>query len=396
MKKSCIAIYFLVCLQAAYAQEELIDPPSRLLTRFPFTQLTGGVVMFKALLNNFPDTLNFILDSGSSGISLDSETVRYFNLTPIKSNKAIRGIAGVHNVDFLYNQSITLGSLRVDSLDFHINDYDVLSSVYGEKVDGIVGYSILKKFIIKVNYDSLTIDINTQGTIKYPRGGFYLRPIITTLPSTNALLRDENKKQYSSRFLFDIGAGLSAMFSRDYVEDSMLFKNKKMLLKTGEGVGGKINMSVTTLKEIRIGNYKFKHVPVYVFDDINNITSYPFLGGLIGNDIYRRFNIIFNYGKREFHMVPNSHFKDPFDYSYSGIELYLIDGQVVIGDLVLGSPGDEAGLKVGDIIIAIDNLVNQSLGQYKTALQQTNKKLKVTYNREGELLQTIIKIKSIK
>jgi hypothetical protein len=38
------------------AQEEFIEPPSRLLTRIPFTQLTGGVVILHALLDNFSDT----------------------------------------------------------------------------------------------------------------------------------------------------------------------------------------------------------------------------------------------------------------------------------------------------------------------------------------------------
>ena len=39
------------------AQEEFIEPVSRVLTSITFTQLTGGVVILKAQLDDFPDTL---------------------------------------------------------------------------------------------------------------------------------------------------------------------------------------------------------------------------------------------------------------------------------------------------------------------------------------------------
>ncbi|HYM95441.1 MAG TPA: signaling protein, partial [Chitinophagaceae bacterium] len=75
MKKivfACLAITKMLSGFQAIGQEEFIEPPSRLLTRISFGQLTGGIILFQAKLDNFPDTLNFILDTGSSGISLDS------------------------------------------------------------------------------------------------------------------------------------------------------------------------------------------------------------------------------------------------------------------------------------------------------------------------------------
>ena len=57
------------------AQEEFIDPPSRHLTTIPFLQLTGGIIIMQALFGESKDTLNFVLDTGSSGISLDSTAV---------------------------------------------------------------------------------------------------------------------------------------------------------------------------------------------------------------------------------------------------------------------------------------------------------------------------------
>ena len=147
----------------------------------------------------------------------------------------------------------------------------------------------------------------------------------------------------TARFLHDIGAGVCLMLSKDFTEDSaVLNKKRKLWAKEGEGVGGKIDMHLTVVKELKLGPYRFRNVPTYIFDDVYNVTSYPYLGGLIGNDILRRFNVIINYDKRDIYLMPNSHFRDPFDYSYSGIELYFIDGIIEIGDVAKGSPA-EAG-----------------------------------------------------
>lgn len=386
--------FLLAVSTSATAQEQFVEPPSRLLTSFRFRQLSGGVILLKAQFANYADTLNFILDTGSGGISLDSATVDYFKITPTPSDMTILGIAGVRKVSFIYNQKLRLPGLTVDSLNFHINNYDILTSVYGEKIDGIIGYSILSRYIFWINYDSLKISIFTNGRMKYPRGGWLYEPILRTLPVQAARIRDAHTT--NSRFLFDIGAGLCLMLNKEFIEDSnFLDKKRKLYAKEAEGVGGKIDMHMTVIKEIKMGPYRFRNIPVFVFDDTFNLTSYPYLNGILGNDILRRFNLILNYTKKEFYFVPNSHYQDGFDYAYSGIELYMIDGIIILGDVATGSPAEAAGLKEGDILIGINNILGQNIQVFKTALQATGEKIKMIVNRNGELLEYTFRIKSI-
>lgn len=396
MRKRALALLCcLLSLFGAKGQEEFVEPTSRLLTRIPFQQMTGGVVVLSALLDNFPDTLNFVLDSGSSGISLDSSTVIALGLQPQPSDRTIRGIAGIRKVGFLYNRTLRFPNLNVDSLNFHVNDYSVLSSVYGVRVDGIIGYGLLSRYIVKVNYDSLRIEICSKGMIRYPKGGYLIKPFLGTLPVHYARIKDDGA--HNARFLHDIGAGLCLLLTQDFIEDSALLSRKRKLLpKQGEGIGGKFDMFVTVVKELKIGPFRFRNVPTYVFDDTYNVTSYPYLGGLIGNDIFRRFNVIYNYDKRDIHIIPNSHFRDPFDYSYSGIELYYIGDRIMIGDVAPDSPAAKAGIKEGDEVMAVNNNFSLNFDQYKSALQSTNEKLRLIIRRNGELVQFDFKVKSIK
>lgn len=393
MKKLLYCILFLSFLKTTVAQEEFVEP-AKFLTKFNFAQLTGGVILLQARLDTFPDTLNFILDSGSGGISLDSATAAYFGLKGIPSDKIIRGIAGMRKVSFINDRQLHLPGLSIDSLNFHINDYSILTSVYGERIDGIIGYSVLSRYILKIDYDSSHIEFWSKGSFRYPRGGFLLRPVINTLPVQTARVKDG--VTINSRFLFDMGAGLNMMLTTDFIKDSTLIhKKRKFFTKQAEGLGGKIDMRMTVIKEVKIGPYRFRNVPIYIFDDEYNVTSYPYLGGLIGNDLLRRFNVVLNYGHRDIYLVPNSHYREPFDYSYTGIELYYENGQIFLGDVAKGSPAEDVGLKEGDVVVAVNKNFSQNLQQYKLAMQNTGDRLKIIIQRNGELLEFNLKVKSI-
>lgn len=390
----CIILIVICSCSQAFAQEEFVPPPAKLLTSFPFKMLTGGIITLKARVSNFPDTLNFILDTGSGGISLDSLTSERLKLKPQRSDRTIRGIAGLKQVEFVYNQTLHLPKLSVDSMNFHINDYEVLTSSYGEKIDGIIGYALFSRYIVKVDYDSLRIYVYTRGTMKYPRGGFLIRPLVINIPVIGLPVKDA--REVSNRYYFDTGAGMCLLLSSDFVKDSNFVSTKRKWYATqAEGLGGKAPMKQGVVKQVRLGPYKFKNVPTYIFEDEFNVTSYPYLGGLIGNDLLRRFNLIINYERRDLYLIPNSHLREPFDYSYTGLGMYVIDGEIRVIDVMPGSPAETAGFKPGDVVMAIENNFTNNIQAYKTLLQTPGGKLKVLVLREDGPILLTLKVKSI-
>lgn len=389
-----ILFILLLSVSLVRSQEEFVAPPSKIITSFSFRILTGGIITLKAKVSDFKDSLNFILDTGSGGISLDSMTALHLQIKTELSDRTIRGIAGIRQVKFAYNHKLHLPGLTIDSLNFHINDYDVLTSAYGEKIDGIIGYSFLSRYIVKINYDSSKISVWTKGTIKYPRGGFLLKPFLISIPVFNASMKDD--RDLNARFYFDTGAGMCLLLSSDFVADSNFIKPKrKWFITQAEGLGGKAPMRQGVIKQVRVGPYRFRNVPTYIFDDEYNVTSYPYLGGLIGNDLLRRFNLIINYERRDIYLIPNSHFKDVFDYSYTGLGIYLIDGEIMIVDVMPKSPAEEAGFKSGDIIAAVENNFSQNIQAYKNLMQTPGQKLKILILRDGEPYILTLKVKSV-
>jgi hypothetical protein len=387
-------LLLLIAVTSVQAQEEFIPPPAKLIAKMPFRLLTGGIITIKGRLSNYPDTLNFILDTGSGGISLDSTTAAFLKVKTQLSDRTIRGIAGVRQVYFTYRQTLHLPNLSVENLDFHINDYDVLTSAYGEKIDGIIGLSFLSRYIVGVDYDSLKISVYTKGTIKYPRGGFLLKPVIQTIPVLQANIKDN--RQLSSRFYFDTGAGMCLLLSADFVSDSNFVKPKRKWYATqAEGLGGKAPMKQGVIKQIQLGPYRFKNVPTYIFDDEYNVTQYPSLAGLVGNDLLRRFNLILNYERKDIYMIPNSHYKEQFDYSYTGLGMYVVEGEIQVVDIMPESPAEQAGFKPGDVIMAVANNFSNNIQTYKNLMQTPGEKLKILVLRQSGPVVLTLKVKNI-
>ncbi len=377
-----LSICFLLS-KSSHGQEQFLEGPAKRITSFPFKLLSGGVILIKASVDQYSDSMNFILDTGSGGISLDSTTVKELNINTVPSDKTIKGIGGIRKVSFLYGATLHLPGLDVSSLNFHVNDYELLSYSYGIHIDGIIGYSFLSRYIVNINYDNRLITVYSNGDFNYPNGGHILYPAFTTLPIQTVQFRES--KNFSQRFYFDTGAGLNFLLSEEYVTDSSVLRKrkKKPMLTQAEGLGGKLVMRLTTVKSIQFGPYKFRNVPTLLFQDNSNVTAYPFLGGLIGNDLLRRFNVTLNYNRHEIHIIPNTHFKDFFDYAYSGLSIYFIDQHIEVDDVAPDSPAEKAGLKKGDIIISVGNDFSNNIQTYKSIIQSTVSKIKFLIIRNG-------------
>ncbi|MFM6995183.1 MAG: aspartyl protease family protein [Sediminibacterium sp.] len=362
---------------------------------FPFKELSGGVILVKATVNKHIDSLNFLFDTGNTGFSIDSSTATQLGLNVVASEKTIKGIAGIKKALFSYGHEIQFPGLTTKNIDLHVNDYSIFEQVYGLKIDGIVGFSFFDKYVVKIDYDQHLIYCYAPGGISYPSSGQFLNTKLYKFPINMIQLKDQ--ALVDSKSIFDIGAGLNYLVSNKLVDDVQLFSPKKKFYPTQvEGLGGKKIIDITVVKKVSIGKYHFKNVPTHVFDDAFDVLNYPNLGGLIGSDLLRKFNIILNYPEEKIHITPNSNFNHHFDYHYSGISFYLIDGLVTIVDIVPNSPGAVYGFRVDDVVLSIDNKIVLNLQTLKDNFELSQSRHVIGILRNNQLIEMPIRLKNIK
>ncbi len=338
--------------------------------------------MIEAKLDGHERILSFILDSGSGGISLDSTTCADLNVNLRKSDTIVSGIGGARKVSFAFNRKLITGNLTTDSLNFYVNDYSLLGSVYGEKIDGIIGYGLLSRYILDINFDSTRITFYQPGKFKYRKQGVLLKPSLNRLMALPLTIKDKEKAV--SNFYLDTGAGLCVLITDQFLEhNNIMLKRRKPVATQVQGLGGKQAMRLTVIKSLKVGPYVFNNVPANLYNDEANITSYPYTAGLLGNDIMRRFNMTFNYPQKEIHISPNAAYNDRFDYAYTGLTLYQYDDKIFIDDIIEKSPAEKAGLKNGDELLSINTNMTGSIQQYEALLQNVSEKILLIIKRDG-------------
>jgi hypothetical protein len=294
----------------------------------------------------------------------------------------VSGIAGAKKVSFAFNRKLIMNKLITDRVSFYVNDYSLLGSVYGERIDGIIGYAFLSRYILDINYDSAQIKIFSPGKFKYQKSGTLLKPNLRKLIAVPLTVKD--KEKVVSNFYLDTGAGLCILITEQFLKyNNIILKRRKPVSTQVQGLGGKKLMRLTVVKSVKIGPYTFRNVPANLYDDETNVTSYPYTAGLLGNDIMRRFNITLNYPEQEVNIVPNTFFTDRFDYAYSGLSLYQYDANIYIDDIVEKSPADKAGLKNGDELISVNTNISGNIQQYENLLQNVNEKILLIVRRNG-------------
>ncbi len=383
------------CVTSKSTQIFLTGTNNKPIAIFPFQELSGGVIVVKAKIDNYIDSLNFIFDTGNTGFSIDSSTAAQLGLKVVTSDRLIKGIAGIKKALFSYNHDIHFQGFTARNMDMHISDYSIFEQVYGLKINGIVGFNFFSNYIVNIDYDKHLITCYMPGEMAYPTNGQFLPTKLYKFPVNRIELKEQSLVHTNS--IFDIGAGLNYLVSNKLIEDVPLFSPKKKFYPTQvEGLGGKKTIDITVLKKLKIGKYHFKNVPVHVFDDEYDVLNYPNLGGLVGSDLLRRFNIILNYRDEKIHITPNSHFHSQFDYHYSGISFYMIDGLVSIVDIAPNSPGALYGFKVDDVILSIDHKIVTNLQAIKDNFELSQSKHIIGIVRANQLIEMPIRLKNIK
>ena len=114
---------------------------------------------------------------------------------------------------------------------------------------------------------------------------------------------------------------------------------------------------------------------------------------MIGNDVLRRFFVVFDYSRQRIRLEPGRHFGDPFDWDMAGLVTENTrKGALEVLDVIVGSPAIENDIRPGDAIVAVDGRPVKGLADSEiwNVFTRDGARLKVTIDRGGESLEKIL------
>ena len=276
-----------------------------------------------------------------------------------------------------------------------------LKEILGRKADGIVG----KDFFSAAAGKYLAID--------YLHGGF---AVASTLPDTSGYRRialelhngqlflhtriSISGKQIEGPFLLDTGCGGSIILTRStaqqYALEQLPCEKARYRFYPG-GIGGYSEQTNLLAQEAVLDTFRLKDLSVaYSSDTAGALSSRDYLG-LIGNKILNRFDVILDLKDNYLYLRPNAYYAQPYENYGSGLlctdRTDICEGVVITG-LRVESAAEEAGVMLGDVLLAIDTTQVKHLSeeQIEHLLQDTTRaSVVLSLQRNGQPLKRSIK-----
>jgi hypothetical protein len=282
--------------------------------------------------------LSFILDSGVSSTVL-------FNLMPSDSIElknvekiVLQGLGEGDNVEALLskNNHFRMKNIQNNNQNLYIiiNAKIDLSAKLGETIHGILGYDLLKDFIVKIDYQKK--QIHFYDPIKYTykkckKCEVFDLEFNKNKPYINANVSIfENQELFPVKLLIDSG-GSDALWFFENTKSEIQCPPLNFIDYLGEGLSGSIYGKRSRINRFKIGNFEFKE-PTASFPDSTSVAfvkTFKDRNGSIGGKILKRFDVILDYPNKKLSLKKNRHFNEPFNYNMSGIDL-VYHGQILV------------------------------------------------------------------
>jgi hypothetical protein len=300
MKKTLFLITLIfVGINPALAQKQ--QP----LASIPF-ELVGEKIFIKARVNGSGE-INLQFDTGAGSTVIDDSTAQKLKLV-VSGETKNEGSGGSASVPTSTNNIIEVKGLKfpdITLLHFSLGEY------FGTRRDAVVGYDMLKSYVIKINYDTKTMEFYDAKSFKYTGNG---KVISFSLWSNSALMDIDltllSGKRLRGKFMVDNGGDLPILLNSPFVNKNGLMQKVGKVARgslTGSD-GSEVPTFRGFVQEAVIGGYTFSHFPVRLAQAQAGTLSLDDLEGILGNPILKMFNITFDYRRKKMYWEPNQSF----------------------------------------------------------------------------------------
>lgn len=407
MKNKIRNFYFfcavlLSSLTLGFSQDGLSLPTNVKKDKISF-KLVNNLVIIPVEVNGAE--LSFLLDTGVNSTILfgvtEADSLRVNNAEPIK----IRGLGDGEGVVALKssNNKLKIGKAIDENHFIYVIFEETLnfSTRMGIPIHGILGYDFFKKFIVKTDYISKRLTFYNPNTyekkkcfgceefdLTFHHNKPYININMSSMSQVKEITLLVDSGSSDAVWLFD-EEGVISEDPKKYFEDFL-----------GLGFSGNIFGKRSKLDQIWMKSFSMKDVKVAFLDSIatNDIIFFKDRDGSIGGDILKRFTVTMDYRSKKMMLKKNSKFNEPFYYNMAGLviehdglevvtelttyrnfsfgnsnsssgnngttsqsvtdvsvstEFALVPRYIVV-EVRKDSPGDIAGIHVGDEILAIN------------------------------------------
>ena len=249
-------------------------------------------------------------------------------------------------------QEVRVGDATVRDQVFFVLPLAQLDAVEGVDFAGLLGFEFFRRFAVRIDYAGRRLTLTLPDAFREPAGA---TRVAFTLDETTPQVEGKIDG-IPGRFTIDTGSRSSLSLHRPFAEKHGYFEKPaaKIEALTGWGVGGGGRGLVMRGGLLELGDVRVPAPVTTIALQQRGAYTDPYLAGNIGGGVLRRFTVTFDYRKQQIWFEPNESHGQADIWDRSGLWLNRTRDGYRIEDVVEGSPADQAGLQVGDEVLAVD------------------------------------------
>jgi len=435
-------IFLLLIIYSGYSQGEFVLQDNKESDKIRF-KLINNLIVIPVEINGAE--LTFLLDSGvrkpilfnflNSTDSLAINEPEIIYLRGLGEGEPIEAIRSRNNIVKIGN-AISINQ----SLFAILNERFNFAPRLGIPIHGIIGYDLFRDFIVEINYSAKYLRLNDPETYKYKDCNkcetidleFY-----NSKPYFNVDIKIKDK-QVPVKLLIDSG-GSDALWLFESSEDGIVLDKKYFDDFLGHGLSGSVYGKRSKVDKVMINSFVLEDVNVAFPDSLSIAYAKMFKerNGSFSAGLLKRFNLIVDYTNSKITIKKNRYFNDPFNYNKSGIELEQSGIRVVkqkeskinqqgsisssenisissriifdtkyklsvkpafrIVELRKDSPAERIGLKIGDVLLYINNKATYNYNLQEVIhffYGETGSKIRLKIERNGVPMTFVFRLES--
>ncbi|MDE2182486.1 MAG: aspartyl protease family protein [Alphaproteobacteria bacterium] len=303
----------------------------------------------------------FLFDTGGHSIltppTAKALGVKYAGSQTAAGAGAATVESGVARVD-----SIAIGAATISNQPVSVMDFDT-PGVEGVACDGMVGYEFFARFVTRFDYGSRTITFIDRRYFDPKDAG-------TAVPMRLYHQFPEVDGTYggvAGRFGIDTGSRWALLLTGPYVTQNHLRETaaKGVVAATGWGVGGTTRGYVLRGARLTLGDVVVPSPLTAMSTDTGGGFAAADFPNNVGGGVLKRFAVTLDYQHSVLYLKPLAGPVPDLDaFDRSGLWINEADGGFKIFEVTKGSPAEDAGLKAGDVIEAVDGRPVKDIALY--------------------------------
>lgn len=269
--------------------------------RIPFEYIKGHLFVTVSV-NGRPGYV-FLLDSGTSVDILDLTASRELGI-PIEKIQRAKDLglgggkvqmAGARHLDLRVEDSRAQSILIGDSAA--IVDLHGLATVMNHRIDGILGYPLLRRFVVGLNFESDELSLWPEREFHYRGHGdvMELAEQQDNVPAIAITVDTLNSKTRHAMVEIDTGSDATLLLYPQYakqahIDDAFFSTSTKMKPGEGYGLGGCFPVLPAIFASMTMGNTLVSHFMAFMMQTSPAVTRHK-IAGVIGTTVlgsYRR------------------------------------------------------------------------------------------------------------